>query len=39
LIYVCKSWTVLGVHIGVYQPCTDVKRTLVAYVRAYWHEC
>ena len=20
----------LGVHIGVYQPCTDVKRTLVA---------
>ena len=29
-IYVCKSETVLGVHIGVYQLCPDLKRTLVA---------
>ena len=29
-ISVCKSGTVLGVHIGVYQPCPDLKRTLVA---------
>ena len=29
-IYVCKSGTVLGVHKGVYQPCPDLKRTLVA---------
>ena len=27
---VCKSVTILGVHIGVYQPCPDLKRTLVA---------
>ena len=25
-----KSETVLGVHIGVYKPCPDLKRTLVA---------
>jgi hypothetical protein len=29
-IYVFKSGTVLGVHIGVYQPCPVLKRTLVA---------
>ena len=25
---VCKSVTILGVHIGVYQPCPDLKRNL-----------
>jgi len=30
LIYVCKSGTVLGVHIGVYQLHPDIKRILVA---------
>ena len=29
-IYVWKSGTVLGVHIGVYKPCTDIQCTFAS---------